>query len=216
MKRFNKLIIKGDTEKLRMLLNIIKSNLPDNWSERNDNLKSYSESTGISQEDIICLETPEHDGMNGILWGRIVDGVFEVLNIVPTSHGSLGYKRYNSILDSFVNDILSKNHSDLGVSIDYQNEPLDLKQMIGDLTFEKLSSWEGSCNQSTGNTNPYDFERWAQFVITAYRSKSNLTPDLLFQWLVEERGWNEDLDTTHKMMLDFEYSLELLEANDKY
>ncbi len=79
-----------------------------------------------------------------------------------------------------------------------------------------MTSWEANCNHSTGNSHPADFKRWAEFVITAHREASKLSSSLFSRWLIEEKGWNDEFDLTHQLVLEYEYSRSLLEENDKY
>ena len=152
----------------------------------------------------------------GLVWMRIYEGQLTVSNIVPTEQGSLEYSEYNAILDSFYKSCVLPRVHDKPVSIDYQTEGINIETVAGNSTFQKMKVWEAACNKSTGNTHPMDFSRWAEFVITAHRENSELTADTFGRWLMEERGWHEEFDITHRLILNYEYSINLLKEYAKY
>ena len=79
-------------------------------------------------------------------------------------------------------------------------------------TADKLKKWESLCNRSTGNSHPYDRERWFDFIKTAVDTDSSLTVGDLEQWLTEEKNWfvDEENSITEGIVLDFEYGIDLL------
>ncbi len=78
---------------------------------------------------------------------------------------------------------------------------------IGTEVFQSLKSFSSLANKSTGNSNPYDFERWCEFVFTIFRKNIDLNSTELEAWLIEN-GWSEEMAI--KLALDFEYSISLL------
>ncbi len=217
MEKFNNLYVSGNLKVLIKLLANIRDNLPKDWLFKEQNTKNYTENTSQSESNIICVESPLIEKQKGLVWMRMYEGKLTVINIVPTQPGSLEYSEYNAILDSFYKScVLPRIDSKLPVSIDYQTEGINIETVAGNNTFKKMKVWEAACNKSTGNTHPMDFSRWAEFVITAHRENSELTADTFGRWLIEERGWNEEFDVTFRLILDYEYSRNLLEENDKY
>jgi len=215
METFNKLIIQGKKDDLIELISILIKKLPKNWNYKDENVKSYSDNTSKSITEVMCVESPETDSKNGLVWLRFWEGDLKVINIVPTKPGSLEYNEYNAILDLFYNECVRPNLNDK-YSVKYETEGLNVQQIAGDATYRKMNSWEGGCNPSTGNTHPADFKRWAEFVIIAHRENSKLTASVFSRWLIEEKGWNDEFDLTHRLVLEYEYSRDLLEENDKY
>lgn len=214
MKTFNDLEIYSSTEKLQELLKKIKKYLPSNWLYKKDYIESYSKNTSKSIDEVLCVESPVIAGKKGLVWIGQWGDCIKVVNIVPTEPGSLLYDQYNLILDNFFKDCVSKFISDERVV--YNTEGKNILSIAGEITLKKMELWETACNHSTGNTHPFDFERWSDFVITAHKQKSKLTPEWFEKWLVEEKGWNEDFDTTTRLVLEYEYSRNLLQEYDKY
>ncbi|MGK7392877.1 MAG: hypothetical protein ACNS60_21155 [Candidatus Cyclobacteriaceae bacterium M2_1C_046] len=214
MEKFNDLDIKGSMDDLTTLLNEVKENLPADWIYKEDNTRNYIGNT--SEKNIICLESPSIKGRKGLVWFRIYEDKLTVINIVPTKSGSFEHSEYNAILDAFYKECVLPLTHNKSVTIEYNIGGIDVIELTGKDTYDAMVEWESSCNHSTGNTHPMDFKRWAKFVITAHRNKSQLTPSIFGRWLIEEKGWNENFDITHRLVSDYEYSLQLLEENDKY
>lgn len=214
MKIFNNLEIYNSSEELLSLLRQIKDNLPPDWSYKKEFIEPYVKNTSKSIDEVLCVESPIILEVKGLVWIGIWEECLKVINIVPTKPGSLSYDQYNAILDVFYQDCIKKYITDEKIS--YNTKGKDIATICGTKTFEKMAIWESNCNHSTGNTNPHDFERWSAFVITAHREKSKLTSDWFERWLVEEKGWSMDFDITTRLVLEYEYSRDLLEENDKY
>lgn len=215
METFNELIIQGEKKDLIDLISILTKNLPDNWSFKEENAKNYSENTSKSINEVLCAESPEVNSKNGLVWLRFWEGDLKVINIVPTQPGILNFEEYNAILELFYKECILPNINDK-YTIKYNTAGLDVQKIAGNATFEKMNAWEASCNHSTGNTHPADFKKWAEFVVTAHKANSKLSSSLFSRWLIEEKGWNEEFDLTHKLVLEYEYSRDLLEEYDKY
>jgi hypothetical protein len=211
MKKFKDLIIQsGQSQTLKDILQSVISGLPSNWKFREDLVMEYAKNVSKSKDEIGCFESPTINSKNGFVWFVIWENELKVVNIVPTVSGSLTHDEYNEILESFNTDCVSKSLVNKDVNFQITEGVYNIQEVAGKKTYEALNKWEKLCNHSTGNTNSYDFERWADFLSIAFKEKSKLTPDLLNRWLVEERNWHDD-DLVTELVLDYEYGLSILE-----
>lgn len=210
MKSFKDLIIKSDTIKLKSILKDIVSSLPNEWNFKNDLVVEYSRNVSKLRDEVGCFQSPEISDERALIWLVIWDTEMKVVNIVPTVSHSLSHEVYNTILDRFYGDCVKNILEGKQVETILTDGSYNIEQIAGTKTFEALNKWEGSCNHSTGNTNPFDFKRWADFVCISFNEKSKLTPELFERWLTEERNWTDN-DLTSKLVLDYEYGLSILE-----
>lgn len=210
MKIFKDLIIKGEVDTLKSVLQDIIVSLPSGWNFMSDLVNDYSRNVSKAKDEVGCFQSPEIADEKVLVWLVIWDKELKVVNIVPTVSHSLTHDQYNNVLDKFYNDCVSKVISNKPVETLLTEGAFDIIKIAGKKTFDALNKWESSCNHSTGNTNPFDFERWANFVCVSFNEKSKLTPDLLKRWLAEERNWKDD-ELTTKLVLDYEYGLSILE-----
>ena len=134
----------------------------------------------------------------------------KIVNIVPTTSGSLTHDEYNKIFDCFYKDCLSKVLIGADITHEITEGVYNIQQLAGEKTYHALNTWEKNCNHSSGNINSFDFKRWADFLSIAFKEKTQLNPDLLNRWLVEERNWTDD-ELVSKIVLDYEYGLSILE-----
>ena len=211
MKTFKDLIIQNSKiQTLKDILQTVISGLPADWIFRQDLVEDYAKNVSKNKDEVGCFESPTINAKKGLVWFVIWENELKIVNIVPTVSVSLTHDEYNEILDCFNRDCVSKSLLNKDVSLKITEGVYNIQQIAGAKTFEALNKWEKLCNHSTGNTNSFDFERWADFLSIAFKEKSDLTPDLLNRWLVEERNWNDD-DLITKMVLDYEYGLSILE-----
>lgn len=216
METYNDLEISGSTADLIDLLDAVRNSLNKDWLLDRATAAGYATNSGKSDRELICVKTPQINDKVGLVWFGLWDNRLQVLNIVPKEQEGLSYEEYNAILDNFFKECVETHLSKFKVEVTYDTAGIDFESIAGKDTFDKLVSWENSCNPSTGNTHPMDFERWADFVITAHRSNSGLNSTLLVRWLVEERGWNEEFPITSRIGLDYEYAIHLLRENDRH
>ena len=135
----------------------------------------------------------------------------KVVNIVPTDPGSLSIGQYNQVLREFI-AFATPIARGLGVQVAETSEDADITRWISVDAAEALWGFSNAANKSTGSAHPLDFDRWVRFIIRVHRERSELPPDLLGRFLVEELGWRED--KAHDLVLEYEFGLGLLKAND--
>jgi hypothetical protein len=211
MKTFKHLKIEStDSQTLKDILSSIISGLPSNWKLRSDLVNDYAKNVSKSKDEIGCFESPIIGNQQGFVWFVIWEEELSIVNIVPTVSGELTFDEYNNILDAFYIDCVSRPLTGKSVAVKISVGIYDIEALAGKNTFDALNKWENLCNHSTGNSHPNDFEHWADFVSIAFNEKSELTPDLLSRWLVEERNWKDE-DLVSELMVDYEYGLALLE-----
>jgi len=211
MKTFKNLIIQSsNSQTLKDILHTVISGLPVEWKFRDDLVDDYAKNVSKKKDEIGCFESPAINSKKGFVWFVIWENELKIVNIVPTVSGSLTHDEYNDILDCFNRDCISKSLVNKNVSVNITEGIYNIQKIAGEKTYEALNKWEKLCNHSTGNTNSFDFERWADFVSIAFKENSKLTPELLNRWLVEERNWNDD-ELVTEMVLDYEYGLSILE-----
>lgn len=210
MKTFKDLKIQSkDSQTLKDILSSVISGLPSNWKLRTDLVEDYAKNVSKGKDEIGCFESPIIGKQQGFVWFVIWEKELSIVNIVPTVSGELTFDEYNNILDVFYKDCVLNSLTGKSVDVKVSGGIYDIETLAGKNTFNALNKWEKLCNHSTGNSHPNDFERWADFVSIAFNEKSELTPDLLSRWLVEERNWKDD-DLVSELMLDYEYGLALL------
>lgn len=187
-----------------------------NWTQKTDFETGYKKNTA-SDDLIICVETDEfkfeNTTLKAFVWLRKEKNYFEVFNIIPTKSGSLTYSQYNFLLKTFFDSILSDITNALNLKVEISNPNKSIIDLIGEDAEKALLMFSKNANKSTGNTHPYDFNRWCDFVFIVHRQKIEINIDDFIRWLQEEEGWSDDLST--KLGLDLEYSLELLEKYEQ-
>ena len=218
MKKFKELeISNGSIDDYRNIIRNIKVNHPANWHYNSDAINDYRKMTNIPEENIICLISPIIEEREALVWFGIgvSDSILKIFNIVPTNVGSLDYSEYNAILDSFYDECVKQYIQSTNLNVKISSDKLNIEELVGKETYKALVLWESSCNKTTGNTHPMDFKRWANFVIKAHKKSPNFTSDILERWLEESQMWGDDEIIT-RLVLDYEYSLNLLNEYDDY
>lgn len=210
-----KIFVPTETEKdfVGKLLEKVKSS---NWTQKTDFETGYKKNTA-SDDLIICVETGElkfqNEILKGFVWMWKKKNYFEVFNIIPTKSGSLTYSQYNFLLNTFFNTILSDIVKNLQLKVEISNPNKSIIDLIGEDAGDTLLNFSKNANKSTGNTHPYDFNRWCEFVFIIHRQNIEINISDFIRWLEEEEGWSDDLST--KLGLDLEYSLDLLKKYEQ-
>ena len=77
---------------------------------------------------------------------------------------------------------------------------------------ELLKVFSNLANKSAGSAHPYDFLRWADFLIEVHKNDSNFSADRLKQQLEEQKWPSNKVDD---LVAEHEFALALLQAYDK-
>lgn len=198
---------------IKRFLNKVKSS---NWTHKVDFEIGYKKNTGSTDDLIICIETDDlsfsKQTLRGFVWMWKKENYFEVFNIILSKSGSLTYGQYNFILNTFYTDLLSDLVREMELKTEVSNPNKSIIDLIGKDAGDTLLKFSKNANKSTGNSNPYDFNRWCDFVFIIHRRKISLNIDEFVRWL-EEDNWTNDV--AWKLGLDLEYALDLLEKYEQ-
>lgn len=187
------------------------------WIHKTEFEDNYRKNTASHKDTIFCFESHEIEFNNKVLkaflwiWKR--NGYYEVFNIVPTKSGSLSYSEYNHILNVYYKEVLSDEIEKFGIGVIFSSPKSSIEDLIGDEAAQSLNRFSKNANKTTGNTNPFDFERWCEFVFIIHRNKIKLNIDDFVRWLEEEENWSNDI--AWKLGLDLEYALNILEKYEQ-
>lgn len=187
------------------------------WLIRNDLVENYRKNTFTSEKKVLCIESEKYildkKPIKGLLWMWDFSGYFEVFNIVPVESRLLEFKEYNYILNEFYSRFVVNLSNKYAAKIEITSPIKRIVDTIGEDALKALKAFSNGANKVTGHSNPYDFERWCEFVFIIFRQEKNLNVDELIVWF-EENGWSNEM--AHKLGLDFEYSIDLLERYEQH
>jgi hypothetical protein len=187
------------------------------WTQKSDFETVYKKNTASKDDIIICVESTdlefETEMLRAYVWLWKKNDFFEVFNIIPVKSGRLSYRQYNFILNqfyiSFIADVVKK----MKLKTDFSNPSKSIENMIGKDAADALIRFSRSANKSTGNTHPYDFNRWCDFIFIIHRRKIQLSIDDFVRWLKEEEDWTDEI--AWKLGLDLEYALDILKKYEQ-
>ncbi len=210
MKRFINLKIGASESKLIELLDSVKAVNTDEWKFEKQFSKDYASNISFPENRVACFKANSTKYYEAIIWMTINENELKITNIVSRKVPYLEKDNYNTILKAFyghLSSFITKNFS-----VNITSDEVTIEELANKETAKKLKQWEGACNSSTGNTHPFDRERWFEFIKTAVDTNSTLTTNDLEQWLIEEKNWLEGKDDsiTTKVVSDFEYGIDLL------
>jgi hypothetical protein len=211
MKKFINLELKAEQEVLIALLDKLKESETNKWSFEKKLTKDYATNISLPETCVACFKANSTKYFEATIWIVINDSELRVSNIVSRKVSYLGKDLYNIIVTDFFNHFVIKYLPE-GCIVNLSSSEVSIEEIANTETAKKLIKWESLCNRSTGNTHPYDRERWFDFIITAVDTDSELSIGDLEQWLTEEKKWvvSEDDDLVEKLVIDFEYGVDLL------
>lgn len=214
MKVFKKLEIKGENSDLISLLNKIKSKKYKNFNFIVDKSDDYAKMIATSKDCTATFLTSEIENAIAYVWLVVTKNLLYVSNITPNKSGQLTFHQYNSIIDKFYEEIIEKNIIP-EFDVNFSKDEITINDLADKTTISKLKSWIDSSNHSTLNTHPLDFKKWCDFIFTSHNNQSTLTASQLEKYLIEDvKIYDEDL--VSKIVLEYEYSLDLLKEYDDY
>lgn len=213
MKRFRNLTITGALAQLQHLAHAACRALPANWHhdlEAEERLRSLS-----------------GDGAGGYAFARDGDNTIPpigllvmleesrlwVPNIVPRETGQISIEQYNLVLLEFASFVEPLLQTFPGLRIEISDDRVGITEWVSPQAAELLKRFSTLANMSTGSAHPYDFKRWALFIVRTHKEGSKLYPDDLRQWLIEGLGWPPE--RADKLALEYEFARSLLEAYDQ-
>jgi hypothetical protein len=212
MKAFKNLkIIDPDSDRLNLIafLEMIRSTRVSNWGFLEKESADYAMNLYKDYKEVAVFASPIICNRTARVWLVLSGREIKITNIVPTETGSLKYEEYNSILDNFNNQVVLPAARQVGVDVITTPAYVDMENIVGRETYEKLLFWEITANSNSGNEHDLDFERWASFLTSAFTYKSKITAQLLERWLLEDKGWI-DGELVQRLGSEFEYGIDLL------
>ncbi len=213
MKRFRELTIAGSTVALRDLVSVLSKILPSNWQRDSTAESRLVGVAGPEVEGFAFARTADTDiPATGLL--LVLEGDrLRVPNIVPRESGQISVDQYNAILVEFAHIIDTLLEEYPGLNLEISDEDVGITEWISLESAELLKRFSVLANMSTGSSHPSDFSRWASFIIKTHKEGSQLYPDDLKQWLIEELQW--PLEKAETLSLEYEFAIKLLAAYDR-
>lgn len=190
--------------------------IDSDWRVREDLSANFRNNSFSLNKITICIETPlinfEGKNLKGIIWIWDYSGYLELFNITSMTDIGFDFKEYNYILNCFYSSFVIPLKSKYAGDIILSSSQTHIEETIGEDAYIALVAFSEGANKSTGNSHPFDFERWCEFVFLIFRNKIELSVDELIDWL-KEKGWCDDM--AYKLGLEFEYSLRLLQKYEQ-
>lgn len=187
------------------------------WMHKSDFESNYKRNTASSTELVFCFESHQiifdNKTLHAFLWMWKRRDYFEVFNIVPAKSGRLSYSEYNHILNTFFNEVLKPIIIELNLRTEFSKPNKTIIDLIGEEAGDALLLFSRNANKATGNSHPYDFNRWCEFVFLIHRKHIKLNIDDFIRWLEEEENWSSEIAL--ELGLDLEYALNILEKYEQ-
>ena len=165
--------------------------------------------------DVMAFEREAEDGIissSVVLWLFEKGDEYKVTNIVPLDVNSLGVTGYNDALNDFKDRIAKPASKDSGVRVRITPREQSVQDWTSKEAADALHRFSGGANKSTGSGHPSDRKRWFDFLMSAYKAKTKLDPELLERWLVEAEEWPPDVAS--RLVIQYEFGLDLLNEYD--
>ncbi|MRS17960.1 hypothetical protein GJV08_02175 [Enterobacteriaceae bacterium RIT692] len=165
-------------------------------------------------EDVIVFHRRAYRNIDDsilILWKY--NDRYSVTNIVPQNVGELGVDKYNSIINDFVERIISPLSESGVLTFELTKSEKDIRDILSDKTASLIEVFSRLANKSTGASHPLDKERWIKFLIESHVHDEKCTATDLMQWFVEIEKWPEE--KASELAISYEFSRDLLNSYDK-
>ena len=214
MKQFKTLTIRASHEKLVKFLNTLKKQDNCIFTYKKQKSNEYAKNIFHKEYTVGCFSTKRNTLYKASVWVVITNEELTITNITSNDICSLGVGKYNTVLQSFYEDFLTKFlDEDLNVSI--TDEEFTLSDILSKKTFNALQKWEQCSNHASPLTNESDRKMWFDFIILLHNDGTKLDLNDFWQWLKEDCNWPDDLDEIISgLQIRLEYSLDLLTQYD--
>jgi hypothetical protein len=208
--QFRDLVIPGGEPKFDELAAAVEQRLLPPWSRD----RETQESPTLQLSDYRVFQRDDSAAGPGLLLFLIArDNDVEVANVVPTGERrELTKEEYNDAVEQFSDGFLASAAETLGLVVRMSPSELDLRDVLDERTYRALLAFSRTSNRSTGSSHPMDRERWFEFLVSAYRSRADLSTSDLESWLVLD-GWSEDV--AWDLLVQFEFAMGLLKHVDR-
>lgn len=214
MEIFRDLIIRGDTEQLDALMDDLEKSLPPGWV-RDRAIEGQLRSLSLSAKPTYSFIHSREDLLPAatIYFREEEPGLLIAANIVPLNKRRLHYSEYNAILEDFSERVLRPAAATRGVQLELTTNHAGLSDWLSEAAVEKLRKFSTMSNQYISCVRPDDRDRWIDFIVTAHRDGSRLTPSTLRRWLFEIEGWSPEL--ADQLTGEYAFGAELLAFSER-
>ena len=138
---------------------------------------------------------------------------YKVSNILPLATVQLRISEYNDVLNDFRVQIVEPVVSnDPEFFVEVTKRKRSITDWISQEAADALHIFSVGANKSTGSSHPSDQERWFQFLIATYKTKSELDAGSLLEWLTEVEEWPSDV--AEDLVGQYEFGIGLLNTYD--
>lgn len=205
MKTYRELYIYLNGISIKEFSERLTSQCKSPWQRRQDK----EDNLNLSKEKLLCFESVDDNSIlsAGLFIFPKGKDTWWISNIVPTRLNELNYDQYNRILEHFFENIVQPAIIGTSVEAKLTDNEINVSNVAGLEVENALIRFSSLANKSTGSSHPCDRDRWFQFILLAYKSKSNLNTDLVIRALVE-LGWSEERSI--ELGLQFEFAIDLL------
>lgn len=116
--------------------------------------------------------------------------VYYVPNLGPAKPGMFTRDEYNSVLNSFVENVVTRIPESAGVLPVRSSGTIDLSVVLGEKGMELLSSFSASANRNL--PHPNDRNRLYEFISFIHREQIDLDESTFKRWLIEVGNWVDE------------------------
>jgi hypothetical protein len=194
MEIFRDLVVRGESEQLAALMDDVEKSLPPGWV-RDRVIEGELRALSATAKPTYAFVHDRDDRLPAatIYFREEEAGLLIAANISPLKKHRLSHKEYNTILEEFCERVVRPCAAKRGTEVELTTNQADLSDWLSEASIEKLRTFSAMSIPEIGCLRPDDRNRWIDFIVTAHRDGSRLTPSLLRRWLVEIEGWSPDL-----------------------
>ena len=216
MKKFIQLTIKHpDAERLKAFMSSLSDAKGYPFSYQKQASAEYAKNVFLDKGEAACFKTGRKSLFESTVWVVLTGNSFVVTNITSTINTNLGITNYNSILNTFFFDFVSK-FIDGTFEVFKTGEVVSLEEIISADAFQVLKQWEATCDKLSPYSHFVDRARWFDFIVLTHDNGDELAPNDLSTWLIEDCNWSTPalIKSAEDIALSFEFGRDLLNQAD--
>lgn len=207
---FQDLTIASSTSQMAALEKLLIARAQAPWRHRTKEISEPQE-----HGTVLFMEREEDTTLPAarlVLWPSEVG--YSVMNVVPLKVGQLDRATYNALLQEFTEQVAVPAATGLKLSAKLSRQWQSIDEWFSPSTAQALRRFSNSANKSTGASHPRDQERWMDFLISAHHDGGDIDSDLLYRWLQEVEGWQEDV--AGDLLMNYDFARTLLGHYDQH
>lgn len=207
---FQDLMIASSTSQMAALEKLLITRAKAPWRHRAEEISEPQE-----HGTVLFMEREEDTTLPAarlVLWPSEVG--YSVMNVVPLKVGQLDRATYNALLQEFTEQVAVPAATGLKLSAKLSRQWQSIDEWFSPSTAQALRRFSNSANKSTGASHPRDQERWMEFLISAHHDGSDIDSDLLYRWLHEVAGWQEE--SAGDLLMNYDFARTLLGHYDQH